>query len=200
MLKNVMGIKIKTNKPDNLNRVKTSRSYCAFVGEARKGKTFYTSHKDINCPLARFNLGLEKFNKEKLNNLASTLVAWNDAESRQKARHYIKKSHTLDYGEKYIIYFPLKQAPDIEPDIVMKIGTPQEFMPIIREVTKLKGDWTESFISGVGGMCGEATAIPLKKGKVNISLGCGGSRLHGKLAKDQLIMALPYKIYEKLNI
>ena len=200
MLKNEIGIKITTNKPDEINRVKINRSYCAFVGEARKDKIFYTSNQDIDCPLARFNLGLEKFNEKKLNNLASTLVAWNDAENREKAHQYLKKSNTLDYNEKYILYIPLNQAPDIEPDIVMKIGTPQEFMPIIREITKLKGDWTESFISGVGGMCGEATAIPLKKGKVNISLGCSGSRPHGKLNKGELIMALPYKIYKKLNI
>lgn len=193
-----IGIKVTEEKPEKLSRISDSRRYCDYVGEARENKAFYTTNEDISCPLARFNLGLEEYNQSKLNDLAKILVDWNDASDMEKALNYLKTSKTLDYGQKYISYFPVNEHVYEKPDLVVKIGTPDEFMPLIKEVTKLTGEWPQALLSGVGGMCEESTAVPLITGRINVSLGCGGSRPHAKLEESQLLIGLPYEIYKEL--
>lgn len=197
MLNNEIGVKITDKKPDNIPRTKYSKSYCAFMGQAREGNVFYTTNEDINCPLARYNLGLEELDKKGLDSLASTIVSWGDAEDKSKALKYLESSNTLNYDRKYIIYFPINQNNlNIEPDIVINIGTPKKFMPILRKLTKQDGDWLNARLSGVGGLCGESTAIPIMTDEPNISLGCGGSRPYGKLENGQLFLAYPFKYFE----
>ena len=195
MLLNEIGIKITEEEPKNLSRNKDSRRYCDYVGEARENNSFYIVNEDISCPLARYNLGLEKYNQESIYNLAQTLVNWNDAKSREKAFNYLKSTNTLSYGKKYISIYPVNEISH-KPDIVILFGTPDRFMPLVREITKLIGEWTNALMSGVGGMCAECTAIPLVTGKPNLSLGCGGSRPHGKLNEEQLLISLPYELYK----
>ena len=65
--------------------------------------------------------------------------------------------------------------------------------------TRLTGQRTQGIASGVGGMCGECTAIPLMTGRANISLGCGGSRPNARLNPDQLLLALPISTYRLLS-
>ena len=195
---NEIGIAISPTKPQGLARVTRSDSHCALVGLAREGRSFYARNEDISCPLARFNLGLEEMKGERLRELARILVSWGDAESEEIAMEYLKSAITLDVGEKYICYFPMKDA-KITPDVVVKVGSPDEFMPLIRTITRLTGRRTQGIASGVGGMCGECTAIPLMTGRANISLGCGGSRPKARLNPDQLLLALPISTYRLLS-
>lgn len=198
MLLNKIGIRITEKEPQHLSRKKDSRRYCSYVGEARKNNSFYITNKDISCPLARYNLGLEKYNQEKIYDLAETLVNWNDADSKKKAFNYLKSTSTLDYSEKYISIFSINEI-NHKPDLVILFGNPNKFMPLVREITKLKGEWTKALMSGIGGMCAECTAAPMVTGEPNLSLGCGGSRAHALLNEDQLLVSLPYDLYNSLN-
>jgi uncharacterized protein (DUF169 family) len=168
------------------------------VGYAREGRAFYAQNEDISCPLARFNLGLDQVTPERLGELAKTLVGWSDAKNEEIALRYLKSATTLGISKKYICYFPMENS-RMAPDVVVKIGSPEEFMPLLRTITRLTGRRTQGVASGVGAMCGECTAIPMVTGKPSISLGCGGSRPHARLAPDQLLLALPIEPYRLLH-
>ncbi|MFW6007083.1 MAG: DUF169 domain-containing protein [Bacillota bacterium] len=198
MFLNKIGIKITSNKPKKLSKLNDSRRYCNYIGEARDNRAFYIQNENISCPLARYNLGLEEFIQKDIKNLAKTLVNWNDAETEEKALNYLKNTATLDYSNKYISIYPLNKNYK-EPDLVILIGTPDTFMPLIREICKEKGEWGQYFMSGVGGMCAETTAIPLSTGKSNVSLGCGGSRPHARLKEGELLIGMPYALYKKVS-
>lgn len=46
-------------------------------------------------------------------------------------------------------------------------------------------------LSGIGVACGECTAYPLVTGKVNVSVGCNGSRPGVGLKQGELFLAFP---------
>jgi uncharacterized protein (DUF169 family) len=201
-----VGLVISATKPVGLSRVTSPEHHCSFVGFARGGRAFYAQNEDISCPLARFNLGLDQVTPERLGELARTLVGWSDAQNEEIALRYLKSAVTIDASEKYICYFPmenskhaLERSEGMVPDVVVKMGSPAEFMPLIRTITRLTGRRTQGVASGVGAMCGECTAIPMVTGEPNISLGCGGSRPHARLAPDQLLLALPMEHYRLLH-
>lgn len=193
-----IGITLFNAAPVGVPRVTAPDRHCGLVGLAREGKTFYARDEDISCPLARFNLGLGPKTEENLAELAQTLVSWNDAENKEVALRYLKSATTLNVGEKYLCYFSLPNS-DLTPDVVVKIGSPEVFMPLVRTMTRLTGRRTPGIASGVGAMCGECTAIPIVTGGPNISLGCGGSRPHARLDPDQLLLALPINMYRLLQ-
>jgi uncharacterized protein (DUF169 family) len=193
-----IGITVLNAAPVGVPRVTAPDRHCALVGLAREGKTFYAGNEDISCPLARFNLGLDPKTEEHSAELAQILVNWNDAENQKIALCYLKSATTLEVGEKYLCYFPLPSS-DLAPDVVVKMGSPEEFMPLVRTMTRLTGRRTPGIASGVGAMCGECTAIPIVTGGPNISLGCGGSRPHARLDPDQLLLALPIEVYRLLR-
>ena len=193
-----IGIILSNTEPVGVARVAAPDRHCSLVRLAREGSVFYARNEDISCPLARFNLGLDPKTERNLTELARTLVSWNDAENEEVALRYLKSATTLEVGEKYLCYFPLPN-PDLTPDVVIKIGSPEEFMPLVRTMTRLTGRRTPGIASGVGAMCGECTAIPLVTGQPNISLGCGGSRPHAGLDPDQLLLALPIEAYRLLR-
>lgn len=198
MLLNQTGIKINEEKPDKISCIDDEARFCEYVGRAREGSSFCLTVNNISCPLARYNLGLEEHDKQKLEELARTLVSWGDADNRKRALNYLQETPVLDYGEKYISVFPLDMGIK-RPDLVILFMTPDKLMPLAREVAKKTGDWNSYYMSGVGGMCAEVTAIPMVTGKLNFSLGCGGSRPHGRLEEDQLLSGLPYDTYNKYS-
>lgn len=126
-----IGITIFDTAPVGTARVAAPDRHCSLVRLAREGHIFYARNEDITCPLARFNLGLAPKTDGNLAELARTLVSWNDAEHKEVALRYLKTATTLEVGEKTICYFPLPN-PELAPDVVIKIGSPEEFMPLVR--------------------------------------------------------------------
>jgi len=78
-----IGIIVTKERPEGLKRTNFKGKHCEMVGRARKGESFYVENGDINCPLARYNLGLERF--KSLRELAKILVGWRDAIDEEKA-------------------------------------------------------------------------------------------------------------------
>ena len=195
-LNNRIGIKIKKDKPINLNRTKGALKHCSAVGMARAGERFYVQNNDISCPLARYNLGLEESDDKFMHHLARTLVGWGDAKTEDIGLKYLQSRPKLPFEKKYILYFPVPDN-DFEPDVIIEISNPYELMLKIRELTASTGNSIDGFMSGVGAMCGECTAYPILTGKPNVSVGCTGSRPGAELAPDELFFAIPaqYKSY-----
>ncbi len=190
LLHNRIGIKITKDKPSNLNRAQGASKHCSFVGLARTGERFYAENKDISCPLARYNLGLEEPNDKFMHELAGTLVGWGDANTKELGLKYLHSRQKLSYAKKYILYFPVPDN-ESEPDVIIEISNPHKVMLRVRELTSITGDSIKCFMSGVGAMCGECTAYPILTGKPNISVGCTGSRPGAELKHDELFFAIP---------
>ena len=189
-MENTIGIKFTSEKPEKIMRTENVSEFCSFIGIARTGVKFYSENEDISCPLARFNLGLQKFDDNLVNGLIRSLIGWGDIKNEEIGDKYLKSLTPLSKEEKYIIYFPYPD-PELTPDIIIQFITPGPLMAKVRRHTNLTGEAIKCSISGVGALCGECTNIPLNKGKPTISLGCNGTRERAKLENDQLILAVP---------
>lgn len=194
-----VGIAVSNTRPSGIPRVKRADKHCLFVGQARDGHMFYAQNDDISCPLARFNLGLDAKSDKSLLALAKTLVEWGDAKSEEVALYYLNSALTLPLENKYIIYFPMPYDKLLLPSVIVMLGTSRKLMSLVQIATRLTGERIEAILGGVGAMCGECTAIPVVTGKINISLGCSGSRSQTRLEDGELFMALPSKVYNLLE-
>ncbi len=185
-----VGILLSNERPRELERAGSPQKHCTFLGRARAGARFYVEVDDISCPLARYNLGLDPFDRGAKRELAHTLVGWGDADSVEAGMKYLETRTRLAEGVKYILYFPIPEA-EFDPDIVITILRPAKAMRAVRSITARTGMGVECTTSGIGAICGECTAYPLVTGRPVVSLGCGGSRPGVGLADPELFFAVP---------
>jgi len=183
----MVGISFSDEVPAGIPRVKFPNKHCHFIGKARKGDIFYARREDISCPLARFYLGTGNTD---LRSLSRILVSWNDSIDEEIALEYLRSARKLEAGKSYIIYFPYPQK-DINPDVIIKIGSPSEIMAIVQRFSSINGRRIDASLSGIGAACGECTAYPLVTGRENVSLGCYGSRPGIGLKEGELLLAFP---------
>jgi uncharacterized protein (DUF169 family) len=191
-MENIVGVKFTNEKPENIMRTENVAEYCTFIGIARTGVKFYAENEDISCPLARYNLGLQEFDDNLKNGLIRSLIGWGDAKNEEIGEKYIGSRITLPIEKKYIIYFPYPD-PEIIPDVIIQFIIPGPLMDKVRRHTYLTGEPINCSASGVGSLCGECSAIPIKTGKINMSLGCSGTRQRANLNDNELILAVPKK-------
>jgi uncharacterized protein (DUF169 family) len=160
------------------------------VGQARQGKTLWAGRDDINCPLARFALGIDAPDVRTLDALAATLLEWKAARGRDAALALLSRLARLPFQERVFVYAPLNAA-TAEVDLVVRIVQPEEAMRRLRTLSVATGERAEGRSAGVGALCSECTAFPLVSGTSAISPGCPGSRREALLEPDQMFLALP---------
>ena len=185
---NIIAIKFTLEPPFGIPEIKTKEKHCHFIGKAREGKTFYVSADNISCLLARFYLGIGKTN---LKELSQTLVSWSDAADEKTGLKYLDPALCMKREFKYIIYFVLPQ-PELKPDTIIKIGDPDNIQGLIQKFSSQTGERIKASLSGIGAACGECTAYPYVKNRVNVSVGCNGSRPGIGLKRDELLLAAPF--------
>lgn len=185
--KDLIGISFRRAKPSGIPRLISSDKHCSFLGKARKESAFYISKDEISCPLAKFYLGIEQ---PDLKGLANILVDWDDAISEAIGVDYLKSAIRIKEAKEYIMYFNYPHQ-NLEPDVMIKIGSPNEIQIIIQRFSSLTGERVNASLSGIGAACGECTAYPLVTKKVNVSVGCYGSRPGVNLKKEELLLACP---------
>jgi len=147
--------------------VRGEEKFCAWAQMAREGTTLYLREENISCPLARYNLGYDEYTSE----LARTLVRWGDVANEKAAERFLKESHRLNAPGVILLSTELKT-----PHIIVHFGTPGEIKDEIGKFSYTKGEWIRGYVSGIGAMCGELTAVPWATRAPNVSAGCGGSR------------------------
>jgi len=182
----IVGIKFCSRPPEGIGRVNTKDKHCHFIGRGRR-EAFYIRSEDIDCPLARFYLGIGQTDIE---DLSRTLVSWDDASDIITARSHLETGIRLGKSSQVIAYFPYP-AGDIKPDVLVVIGTAQEIKNMVQKSCARTGERIKASLSGIGAACGECTAYPLVTGRANLSVGCNGSRPGIGLKNGELLLAFP---------
>jgi len=186
--KNIVGISFRKEKPSGIPRLSSNDKHCHFIGKAKRGEAFYISVENINCPLARFYLGIEL---KDLKDLSRTLVSWDDAIDEKVGLNYLTSAICIKKSKQYIIYFAYPYQ-ELKPDVIIKIDSPDRVMFTIQKFSSLTGTRVNASLSGIGAACGECTAYPLVTREANVSVGCYGSRPGVNLEKEELFLAAPF--------
>jgi uncharacterized protein (DUF169 family) len=185
-----VGITVLDRPPRGVDRAAEPSKHCALVGQARHGKTVWAGRDDINCPLARFALGIDASDACTLDALAATLLGWKAAKDRDAALAFLSRLARLPFQARVFVYSPLR-AVTAEVDLVVRIVQPEEAMRRLRALSATTGERAEGRSAGIGALCSECTAFPLVSGTGAISPGCPGSRREAFLQADQMFLALP---------
>ena len=185
-----VGIVVLDRPPSGVDRAAAPSKHCTLVGQARQGKTLWAGRDDINCPLARFALGIDAPEVRTLDALAATLLEWRAARDRDAALAFLSRLARLPFQERIFVYTPLSAAA-AEVDLVVRVVQPEEAMRRLRALSAATGERTEGRSAGIGALCSECTAFPLVSGIGAVSPGCPGSRREAFLDADQMFLALP---------
>jgi|GEM_PF-939036 len=185
-----VGISVLDRPPRGVDRAAAPSKHCTLVGQARQGKTLWAGRDDINCPLARFALGIDAPEVRTLDALAATLLEWKAAKDLDAALAFLYRLARLPFQERVFVYTPLRAAV-AEADLVVRIVRPEEAMRRLRTLSAATGERAEGRSAGIGALCSECTAFPLVSGTGAISPGCPGSRREAFLDADQMFLALP---------
>jgi uncharacterized protein (DUF169 family) len=162
-------------------------THCALMGRALRGEALQVSVEDVTCPLARHYLGLEQPRPE---GVRKAICAWGDAADEEVAAAYLEDGWRLDEPSPFIVYFPYPSG-NLEPHLLVKIGSPLELGRLVNEHTRRTGRRLTATVSGLGAACGECTVYPLMTGEANVSLGCGGCRPAMQIEDTDLLLAAP---------
>jgi len=161
--------------------------HCAFMGRARTEGALCVPADNIDCPLARYHLGI---GPPDLEGLPEILTRWGDARDPQAGRRFLEDGPRLNDSPRFLLYFP-HPTEGLSPDILVAVRSAQQAYQLARRGAARAGERLLASISGVGAACGECTAYTLLTGRATVSLGCGGSRPGVGLEPGELLVAAP---------
>ena len=193
-----VGIAVLDHLPLGVEHVAEPGSHCRFVGYARRGEAIWATGDDFNCPVARFNLGIDPPNEETITPLVEAFLHWGSAKDEETARRFISELQPLPFGKRAFVYAPLFRMP-FPPDLVVRVLPAEAAMLAVRGISRFTGRRSVGYVSGIGALCSEGTAVPLLCEHAAISLGCLGSRREVALNQDELFLSTPYFLHRQME-
>lgn len=179
---------------EKVNKLQGYR-YCQALMEARHGKHVLLDKEGIACPAAASAFGLKPL-PENLKN-GKGLVGFGITKQEDVGKKMFKSMTTLEPGKLNALYlFPLETAV-IEPDIVVIEDTTENLMWIVLAYVNLRGGQrVESSTAVLQATCVDATLIPFKQQKMNLSYGCYGCRDATNIGPGESVIGFPFSDFE----
>jgi uncharacterized protein (DUF169 family) len=191
-----VGVKlIKANeKLPNIAEPEKSMPYCASIAQARKGEIILLGKDKLGCMLGAANLGLIAVPKKIASGEAHAsmgLFKSTDAASKTISEIPRIAPETIQAT----LVFPLEKAP-MDPDVVILNVKPINGLWIALSLNYTVGGRISSSFAGLGGTCGDATALPYLTNKPNFTVGDFAARK--RRAPDEITIGLPAALLEEV--
>lgn len=186
-----------TEIPNKATRLQGHR-YCQALMKARNGEHVVLDKEGISCPAAAAAFGWKDL-PEGLKN-GKGLVGFGITKEQNTGIEMFRGMTILKPGElKELYLFPLETA-DIEPDIVIIEDQVERLMWIALAYLNAKGGKRiESSTAILQATCVDATLIPYKEQKMNLSYGCYGCRDATDITPEETVLGFPFSDFNKIN-
>jgi len=166
-------------------------TFCQFVMLAQSGDHLMATVNNVACANGAAALGLrplpEKIRKGEMQTQLNVYGAL-DAAARVAAQTPRLPQESFDR----ILLSPLESAP-FEPHIVILQGLPASLMWIVIADNYDNGE-RYSFSTAVSqGVCVDVSVVPFLTGKLNMSLGCYGSRGATDQKAEEILLGVPFE-------
>ena len=169
-------------------------SACAFWKAAESALFYATAEDHYNCPIGAITQGFQipqpvAANARSLIEMMGKLSYLEAAEADNVPT--VEKQHRI------VVYGPLKDFGEIQPDVVLLICTPLQAM-MISEAGGVAA-WGSGVESRTLGRPACA-AIPssLKSGTTTVSMACMGARTFAAIKEEELLVAIPASALARL--
>jgi uncharacterized protein (DUF169 family) len=172
--------------------------YCQAVMKARHGEHVTLDKEGITCAAGTAAFGFKPLS-EALKN-GKGLVGFGITKEENTGIRMFAGMTTLKPGElKKLYLFPLETAV-VEPDIVVIEDDVEKLMWISLAYLNVKGGQrVESSTAILQAVCVDATLIPYKEQKMNLSYGCYGCRDANDIETGETAIGFPFKDFEKIS-
>lgn len=196
----LVGVKlIFADKPISLTNVETLHGYryCQALMRARRGDHVLLNKEGISCPAAAAAFGFKPL-PDGLKS-GKGLVGFGITKEESTGKEMFRGMSTLKPGELEALYlFPLETA-TIEPDVVVVEDQVEKLMWFALAYLNAKGGKrVESSTAILQATCVDATLIPYKENKMNLSFGCYGCRDATDIGPDESVLGFPFSDFEKI--
>lgn len=183
-----IGIAFLKSPPDGVARYgEAAPSACAFW-KAAESRLFYATAEDhYNCPIGAITQGFPL--PQPVGEQAISLI-----EQMGKLAYFeaveAERVPKVEKGHSVVVYGPLGEFSDLEPDLALIVCTPFRAMMISE---------TTSAVSWSGGVPGRIHGRPacavipsaLASGATSASLGCTGARTFADIRDEDMLVAVP---------
>lgn len=171
--------------------------YCQAVMKARQGDHVTLDKEGITCAAGTAAFGFKPL-PEALKN-GKGLVGFGITKEENTGVKMFNGMTILNPGElKKLYLFPLETAV-VEPDIVVIEDDVEKLMWVSLAYLNVKGGQrVESSTAILQAICVDATLIPYKQQKMNLSYGCYGCRDANDIKTGESALGFPFKDFEKI--
>ncbi len=172
--------------------------YCQTVMRARHGEHVTLDKEGITCAAGTAVFGFKPL-PEALKN-GKGLVGFGITKEESTGVEMFRGMTTLKPGElKKLYLFPLETAV-VEPDIVVIEDETEKLMWVSLAYLNAKGGKrVESSTAILQAVCVDATLIPYKEQRMNLSYGCYGCRDANDIKTGETAVGFPFKDFEKVS-
>jgi uncharacterized protein (DUF169 family) len=176
----------------------TGHRYCQALMKARHGEHVILDSEGIACPAAAAAFGFKSL-PEGLKN-GKGLIGFGITQNERTGKEMFEGMTVFNPGEiKGLILFPLETA-TIEPDVIVIEDQIEKLMWVALAYLNSKdGKRVESSTAILQATCVDATIIPYKQQKMNMSYGCYGCRDATDIETGESVLGFPFKDLEKIT-
>jgi len=182
--------------PSDYTVPETSIRHCGAIMKARTGEKLLIPTFKQACPVGASALGMVPTPPK----VASGEFQHNMGmyKTPEAAKHTIDTRPFLPEGSiKAVALAPLSKA-TLVPDVIVVTALPEQaFWLLPATATFENGGRVTVDMGAVQATCADSTVIPYKFGRLSISLGCFGCRKTSGIAADEMLVGIPFKMFDQ---
>jgi uncharacterized protein (DUF169 family) len=184
--------------PAGMEKLDKTIRHCAMVGLARtEGRIFYSTAENHECNGGAWSLGLREIT-ETLKN-GDFYFKLGKFESSAACKRTIDRVAHLGTRDTYAtLYAPLEKTP-FDPQVVIIVANPWAMLKLAQSTLFRVGGRVEAEFAGIQSVCADVCAQTYLNGRVNVSLGCDGSRKFSGIEDGEMVMGIPAEILPEIT-
>ena len=170
-------------------------SACTFWKAAERALFYATAEDHYNCPIGAMTQGFQipqpvSANAMELIGMMGKISYFEAAEASNVP--------TVGKNHKVILYGPLKDFGEIQPDVVLLIATPFQAM-VISEASGTASWGTEHESRTLGRPACAVIPSSLKSNDTTISMACMGARTFADIKEEEVLISIPARALVELR-
>jgi uncharacterized protein (DUF169 family) len=171
--------------------------YCQALMKARHGEKVSIDGEGMACPAAAAAFGFKQL-PEALKS-GKGLMGFGITKDDETGKTMFEGMTILPQGELKAIYlFPMEKA-EIKPDVVVVEDETEKLMWIaLAQLNAQGGKRVSSSTAILQAACVDATLIPYKEQKLNLSFGCYGCRDTTDIGPNETVLGFPFKDFQAI--
>lgn len=180
--------------PEGIEKVNEAMRHCQLVDRVRRtGEEFYTLGEDQMCKGGAGAMGLGAL-PPKVASGEFYYKGLKQFSTQDAAKRTIEMVPTLTPNStEAVLYAPLEKT-TFMPDVVVVICNPKQIMLLTQAYMYKTGGRLETSFAGKQSLCSDAVVQVYKEGKIEVTVGCSGSRAYTEITEDEMIMGIPVEL------